>query len=132
MSFKVNLEKFIKDYEKALGSQSWSKVEPLIADAATVTFSNGDTYHGKSKIKAAFENNFAIIKNEKYTMENIRWLFNDDAVGVYTFDFKWKGIIKGTHTEGAGRGTSVIINEKGIWKLLTEHLGPMPKDAKNQ
>jgi len=120
-------DKFIEAYETALASQNWLNVAPLIAENATVTFSNGQTHIGTSEIRIAFEKNFAAIKNEKYKITNINWLLKNDSVGVYTFHFEWKGSIKGVDAQGAGIGTSVLINDGGQWKLLTEHLGTLPK-----
>ena len=125
---KMKHEQFIELYERALASQNWQNVEPLIAENATVTFSNGDQFKGKAEVRGAFEKNFSSIKNEKYVMQNIHWILKKCTMAVYSFDFNWKGIIKGEKRQGAGRGTSVIINEDGIWKLVSEHLGPFPKN----
>ena len=117
-------EDFIRSYEKALGTQDWNAVKPLIHENATVIFSNGSIHEGKSKVKTAFERNFSIIKSEKYSIENIKWKLINESIAVYLFDFYWKGFINGTLMEGSGRGSTVITYEKGRWFLLTEHLGP--------
>lgn len=118
---------FIKMYENALATQNWEKVSPLIAKNAVVTFSSGIVNKGKASIKKAFEHNFSVIKSEKYEVTNVDWIFENSTKAVYTFDFHWKGIINGNEVSGAGRGTSVLINENDTWLLLSEHLGPMPK-----
>lgn len=119
-------EKFIKTYESALATQDWAMVEPLIADKASVTFSNGTVHVGKAKIQAAFEHNFSMIKSEKYSIDNIVWLTKKAEYAVYLFEYNWAGIINNTSVSGSGIGTSVIIKEAGKWKLLTEHLGRKP------
>ncbi|MFS4491491.1 nuclear transport factor 2 family protein [Maribacter sp. 2308TA10-17] len=124
-------EQFIELYERALASQNWGNVEPLIAENATVTFSNGNLFKGKIELQGAFEKNFSAIKNEKYAMQNIHWVLKKPTMAVYTFDFNWTGIINGEKMQGVGRGTSVIINQNGIWKLISEHLGPFPKKLKS-
>ncbi|MCP4441811.1 MAG: nuclear transport factor 2 family protein [Aureispira sp.] len=124
----MEIEKFIEDYERALATQKWENLDPLICENATVTFSSGMVYKGKDQVKIAFERNFEAIKSEQYSIKNIDWLLKAESLGVYTFDFHWEGLIDNVLRKGAGRGTSVLIKENGYWKLLTEHLGPMPKN----
>ncbi|TPN82902.1 YybH family protein [Aquimarina algicola] len=119
----MNPEEFIKSYERALGTQDWKIIEPLIFENVSVTFSNGEVHIGKENVQKAFEKNFSIIKNEKYTIENIKWLVKDKKYAVYLFEFNWTGIIDGESRSGNGIGTSVLIKESARWKLLTEHLG---------
>lgn len=116
-------EDFIKAYENALATQSWKNIEPLISESASVTFSNGSVHFGKSKVQTAFENNFKKIKNEKYLVDNVRWLSKEEKFAVYLFDFHWTGIVNGKSVSGDGIGTSVLVKEHHNWKLLTEHLG---------
>ncbi len=119
----MNPEEFIKLYETALGTQDWKAVEPLVSENVSVTFSNGTVHIGKENVKKAFEKNFRLIKNEKYAVENIKWLVKDENYAVYLFEFHWTGIIDGKSVSGNGIGTSVLIKEDAKWKLLTEHLG---------
>ncbi len=123
----MNPEEFIKSYETALGTQDWKIVEPLISEEVSVTFSNETNHIGKENVQKAFEQNFEIIKNEKYAIENIKWVVRDKKYAVYTFEFNWTGIIDGKRVSGNGLGTSVLIKEDAKWKLLTEHLGRKPE-----
>ena len=116
-------EDFIRAYAQALGSQSWNEVDPLIHDDACVTFSNGTVHKGKADVKSAFERNFSLIKDEKYSITNVHWVIKGTEMAVYLFDYQWSGIIGGKAANGSGRGSSVLINENGRWKLLIEHLG---------
>ncbi len=119
----MNPEEFVKSYESALRTQDWNAVEPLVSENASVTFSNGIIHIGKENVQKAFEKNFSIIKNEKYIIENIKWLVKDTKYAVYLFEFNWTGIIDGKPRSGSGVGTSVLLKENARWKLLTEHLG---------
>lgn len=114
---------FIKAYETALATQNWLQVAPLIAEEASVTFSNGTVHIGKDKVQAAFEHNFTTIKSEKYSIDQVTWLRQEANYAVYLFEFNWTGIINNKSVSGSGIGTSVIIKENGRWQLLTEHLG---------
>ena len=116
-------EDFITAYESALATQNWTNIEPLIAESASVTFSNGSVHLGKSNVQKAFENNFKKIKNEAYAVDNVRWLSKEETFAVYLFDFHWTGIVNENSVSGNGIGTSVLVKENYSWKLLTEHLG---------
>jgi ketosteroid isomerase-like protein len=117
-------EEFIRTYEKALGSQDWGQVEPLVHADACVTFSNGRVHKGKAAVQKAFEHNFSLIKDEAYSMTNVHWVLKGNATAVYLFEFSWSGTINGKPAQGTGRGTSVLIREADAWQLLVEHLGP--------
>lgn len=117
-------EDFIQAYEQSLGTQDWNQVEPLIHPDVCVTFSNGAVHKGKSAVRSAFEVNFSLIQEEKYSMTNVHWVMKGDETAVYLFDFCWGGLINGTPASGGGRGTSVLIKEYDKWQLLVEHLGP--------
>lgn len=119
----MNPDNFITTYETALASQNWKAVEPLVSNHVSVTFSNGNVHQGKHEVQKAFENNFSKIKSEKYVMENIVWLKKEQTFAVYLFEFNWSGIVDNKLVSGSGIGTSVIIQEDKVWKLLTEHLG---------
>lgn len=76
-------EEFIKAYGAALASQDWKNVAPLVAEAVSVTFSDGSVHIGKVNVQAAFEKNFSIIKNEEYSIYNVRWLSREENFAVY-------------------------------------------------
>lgn len=116
-------EEFIKNYELALATQDWNCVSQLIHEDASVSFAEG-TFHSKSNVKKAFKRTFALIQDETYSVSNIKWIKKNDNFAVYTFNYKWSGIINGRYAEGSGRGTTVLINENKKWFLLTEHLSP--------
>lgn len=120
----MNPEEFIRAYEQALASQDWRNVDPLVHDNACVTFSNGTVHKGKPEVKSAFEKNFSLIKDEKYSISNVHWVNKGSETAIYLFDFNWSGIINDKPASGAGRGTSVLIKENEKWQLLVEHLGP--------
>lgn len=116
-------EEFIKTYEKALATQEWANIDPLIAEDAAVTFSNGVVHQGKMAIKKAYEKNFSLIQNENYSVSNVRWIKEETSFAVYLFDFEWDGIFHGKPASGRGIGTSIIIKESQNWILMAEHLG---------
>jgi len=120
----LNPEEFVRAYEQALATQDWMNVEPLVHNNACVTFSNGTVHKGKPEVRAAFEKNFSLIKDEEYSIANVHWVTKGSEMAVYLFDFSWSGIINDKQASGSGRGTSVLIKDGGKWQLIVEHLGP--------
>jgi hypothetical protein len=53
-------EDFIHAYKRALATQDWNRVEPLIHADACVTFSDGTVHRGKVAVQKAFEHNFSL------------------------------------------------------------------------
>ena len=114
---------FIKKYEQAISTQEWGNVDELIHPDCVVTFTNG-TYKGKPEVEKIFRKNFALIKDEKYSISNIHFVTEKTDYAVFIFNYHWSGIINGEPAEGSGRGTSVIIKSNDHWQLISEHLGP--------
>ncbi len=125
----MSAEDFIHAYQKALASQQWAFVEPLVHDNACVTFSNGAVHIGKAAVQSAYEANFSEIEDEDYRISNVHWVRRGEDACVYLFEFSWSGRINGQDVQGGGRGTSVLVREGSDWKLLVEHLGPPPVAA---
>ena len=117
-------EEFVGLYERALATQEWKSVAPLVHDDACVTFSNGAVHTGKDAVRTAYEANFAAIKGERYGISNVHWALRSGECCIYLFDFHWSGIIGRREVSGFGRGTSVIIRDEDGWVLAAEHLGP--------
>lgn len=116
-------ESLLKQYELALSSQSWGRVEPLMHKDVCVTFSNG-TFKGISDVRSVFVSNFSSIKDEEYKISNVHWAYKSETEAVCLYQFNWKGIINGEMCSGAGRGTSVLVFDDERWQIITEHLGP--------
>ena len=116
----------LKTYEKALATQQWENIAPLMHPDISVTFNNG-TYKGIAEVEGAFRKTFDLIEDETYTISNIHWIRNDESLAVCLYNFHWSGLINGQQASGGGRGTSVLVNENGRWLILTEHLGPEAK-----
>jgi ketosteroid isomerase-like protein len=117
-------EDFVTRYEKALATQEWDRVAPLIHPDCTVTFSNGTCHHGKEKVRAAFQRNFDLIEDEAYSITDLHWVVKSEGFAVFTYSFNWSGKVDGEDASGSGRGTSTLKSESGTWQLVSEHLGP--------
>ncbi|EPJ48035.1 MAG: hypothetical protein OFPII_08270 [Osedax symbiont Rs1] len=118
----MTVQNMMKQYQVALASQEWCNVDPLMHEDVCVTFSSG-TFYGKADVQKVFENNFYSILDEAYSISNLRWIFLGKESATCLYHFQWKGIINGQHCSGGGRGTSVLVQVGGKWKIITEHLG---------
>jgi ketosteroid isomerase-like protein len=117
-------EDFIRKYEAALATQKWEAVEPLMHLNCTVTFSDGSQHRGRKEVEKAFRKNFALIQDEKYAISKWHWIHKTEFFAVFTYLFDWSGVIDGKPVAGSGRGTSSLIQEGGVWLLVSENLGP--------
>ncbi|WP_166443050.1 YybH family protein [Phragmitibacter flavus] len=117
-------EDLVVAYEKALASQKWEAVEPLMDSRCTVTFSDGSVHRGIKEVEKAFRRNFALIEDEKYAISELHWMVKSDGFAVCTFVFEWSGRMEGQAVAGSGRGTWSMLKDGGTWKLVAEHLGP--------
>lgn len=116
-------QELMQKYEKALASQEWRNVKPLMHNDVCVTFSTG-TFKGISEVQQAFENNFSAIKDEQYSITNLHWAYLGKESAVCLYSFHWQGLINNQPASGSGRGTCMLVNSSGSWQILTEHLGP--------
>jgi ketosteroid isomerase-like protein len=117
----VTPQDLIQQYEEALASQEWQRVEPLMHDDVCVIFATG-TFKGKAEVQKAFEDNFSLIEDEKYSISNLHWVFLGNESATCLYDFHWQGLINAQPSSGGGRGTSVLLNVAGKWQILAEHL----------
>ena len=118
-------EDFMQAYETALATQDWNEVAPLMHEDVCVTFSSG-THKGIDEVRKAFERNFSLIESEHYEISDVHWVMSGDHTAVCLYTFRWRGIINGVSSGGEGRGTWALVRTPEGWKLLTEHLGPLP------
>jgi ketosteroid isomerase-like protein len=118
---QYELDTFLKAYEEASNSCDFKRVDPLIADHATYWFTNG-TFKGKTAIRKAFEDTWARIKDEKYTIREIEWVATNYWVSVCTYKFTSDGTVDGKRQIFEGKGTSVLKRIRGNWRVVHEHL----------
>lgn len=113
----------MREYERATATKDFSVVAPLIDPGAFYRFTDGD-FVGIEAIREAFNATWQRIKDEVYTLSNIRAIvWNNDLASV-TYDFTWEGEVDGTHKSGKGRGFNTLArNAEGklvIWnEILT-------------
>jgi ketosteroid isomerase-like protein len=121
----MTLAEFLREYERRTNTHRFEEVAPLIADDATYWFSDG-IFQGKDAIRRAFEQTWEVIKDEHYTIANVQWLVDEEQASVCTYFFHWQGNVDGEVRQGTGRGTSVLRKYGDDWKVVHEHLSPLP------
>tara|TARA_B110000305_G_C19246852_1_gene542768 strand:+ start:438 stop:812 length:375 start_codon:yes stop_codon:yes gene_type:complete len=118
-------EVLLKEYEQRLSAQKFEDVKPLIHKDAVFWFNDG-SYLGIDSIEAAFNKTFELIKEEKYWLTNVEWIYQSEDAASCHYQFNWEGIIEGVASAGGGRGTSVLRKTDGSWQIVHEHLSRNP------
>lgn len=116
---------FMREYAVQTNTHDFEQVAPLIAGGAVYFFSDG-SYTSVGDLRAAFERTWATIHDEDYRIEDVRWLARDERIAVCVYRFSWHGVVNGQPRDGVGRGTSVLARSQAGWRVIHEHLSPMP------
>ena len=121
LELQHELETFLEAYEQAANSRDFDRVTSLIADDALFWFTNG-TYDGKQAVRQAFEDTWARIKDENYTISGVEWIAKNYWVSSCTYRFTSDGTVDGQRQVYEGRGTNVLARIDGSWRVVHEHL----------
>lgn len=124
MSAQLDLTNLLSEYEKFANTNDFNSLLPFIDEQALYWFTNG-TYRGIEEIRRAFEETWAHIQKEKYTISDVSWLFANETEAVCTYHFCSDGIVDGKSQKYFGRGTNVLQKKNGHWKITHEHLSKM-------
>lgn len=117
----AELSAFVKKYEEATNSHNFNNVRPLIAPEAVYFFSNENLY-GIAEIEKAFTDTFNTIRDEVYSIRDVKWLAVSETAAVCVYNFHWVGTVDGKRKERSGRGTNALIKRDGEWLMVHEHL----------
>lgn len=123
---QLEVEAFLREYETATNSHNFENVRPLILSKAEYFFSN-ENLNGIDEIANAFIETFSSIKEETYTISDVRWTALSSDMAVCLYKFHWVGLVDGEQKSGEGRGTNVLIKKDGRWFMAHEHLSS-PRD----
>lgn len=116
---------FLHEYEQRANTHRFEEVASLIAENAIFWFSDG-SFQGKTAIKQAFERTWEYIQDEQYTIDQVKWLQENEQSAVCIYRFRWQGSVEGQIQQGMGRGTSVLNKINGRWQVIHEHLSVLP------
>ena len=99
---------------------SWT-VLPLISDDARFWFTNG-RFEGVSAVRRAFEATYDTIREEKYTISDVKWPVATYWNSVCAFNFRSDGVVAGARRTYEGYGTCILKRLNGSWRIVHEHL----------
>jgi len=122
----VRPEDTLKQYESKINLHDFDQLVPLISPDALFWFNDG-SYSGLDEIRNAFEATWRKFPLEHYWLDDIAWIATADNAAGCTYHFRWKAVIDGRALSGGGRGTTILRNENGMWKIVHEHLSQNPQ-----
>ncbi|GAA3597438.1 nuclear transport factor 2 family protein [Kribbella ginsengisoli] len=120
-SLGVELDAFMAEYGKLTNAHDVGRLRELIADDASYWFTDG-SYEGVEAIADAVQRTFDEIRDEVYTISDLRWVHVSADFAVVRYRFHWAGLVDGQQREGRGRGTNALARRNGRWQMLHEHL----------
>jgi ketosteroid isomerase-like protein len=119
---EASVAEFLKRFEQAQGTQSFSNVVDMIHPDAIFRFNDGD-YRGHAAIRKAFEETWAYdVTDERYHLADVEVMSTDADSATATFTFNWSGYGPDGPFHIVGRGTVVIVRHDGALKVAVEHL----------
>lgn len=121
IEWQHELDTFLEAYEKAANSRDFNNAEPLIAKDAVFEFTNG-TFEGIDAIRKAFEDTWNKIKDEIYTISDIKWTKVGYRDAECTYKFKSDGMINEKRQVYEGVGTNTFKRINGNWRITHEKL----------
>ncbi|MEV6410945.1 DUF4440 domain-containing protein [Kribbella sp. NPDC051718] len=120
-SLSVELDAFLVEYGKRTNAHDVGRLRELIADDASYWLTDG-AYEGVEAIAAAVQRTFDAIRDEVYTISDVRWVYVSADFAVVRYRFHWVGFVDGRRCEGRGRGTNALARREGRWQMVHEHL----------
>ena len=115
------LNAFIQQYVNATNSHQFANVEPLLLPNAVYWF-NKSSSQGIAEIKTSFERTWSVLPDEVYGIEKVKWLTIAVNSATCIYEYTYEGTHQGKPVTGRGRGTSVLVKQKGRWLIAHEHL----------
>ena len=101
----------------------------VIAPDAWFVFTDKQ-HRGIDEVRVAFQQTWASLPDEVYTMSNPQWLSRDANSAVVVFRYAYKGTLKsGQALAGGGHGTNLFKRTPLGWRMAYEHLSHDPKPS---
>lgn len=107
------------EYEKAMRQRDADALAPLLADELIVSEGNGNTY-GKAQLLQGLKANTNQSQYDDYHFEEMTTnVYRDSA--VVNLVVVMKGRSKNGEFNGRMRSTSMVVKQKGQWKVVAFH-----------
>lgn len=119
------LSEFMRSYWEAASSCDFDLVKPFISEEASFFFTEG-AFNGIDQIEKSFENTWAAISHERYSVDEINWPTVGESLAFCTYRFTSEGDINGTHRVLRDLGTNILERRDAKLLIVHEHLGVIP------
>lgn len=101
----MNPEDVLNSYGMLINRHDFDLLKPMISEDAVFWFNDGS--------------HSAIV--------DIRWLAKDERTAGCIYRFRWQAMVGGEVVSGGGRGTTLLREESGVWRIIHEHLSQIPR-----
>ncbi len=126
---RESVVQFLNLFEEIAEAENFDQVQDMVHDNAFFRFNDGD-FVGKQAVRGAFEKTWkgsANVRKERFYLTDIQVLSLDAASATATYTYNWEGNMDGKSFRIQGRGTRVLVVEKGRLQIIHEHLSRYPK-----
>ena len=126
---KESVVQFLNRFEEIAEKEDFDLVQEMVHEEAFFRFNDGD-FLGRQAVRAAFEKTWkgsSSVKKERFYLTDIVVLSTDNASATATYTYNWEGAQDGRQFRIQGRGTRVLVKEKGRLQIIHEHLSRFPK-----
>ena len=120
--------RFLHHFEAVAMEEDFDLLHDMIDDNAVFRFNDGD-FVGREAIRRAFEKTWRgdpTVKKARMFLSDIVVLTTDQASASATYTYHWEGSQAGRTFTIQGRGTRVLVHERGQLRILHEHLSRFP------
>lgn len=120
---------FLNLFEDIAANENFDLLAHMVHDRAFFRFNDGD-FRGKAAVRGAFEKTWkgdGNVRKERFYLTDIEVLSVDVRSAAATYTYNWEGSMDGQSFRIQGRGTRVMVVEKGRIQIIHEHLSRFPR-----
>ena len=120
--------RFLNHFEDVAMKEDFSLLEDMIDERAYFRFNDGD-FVGRQAIRASFEKTWKgdpTVKKARFYLSDIVVLTTDTSSATATYTYNWEGTQGNREFEIKGRGTRVLVQFGGRFRIIHEHLSRRP------
>ena len=123
---------FLAEFESLAEREDFELIESMIDEQAYFRFNDGD-FLGRSAIRAAFEKTWRgdpTVKKARFCLTDVMVVTTDQRSATATYTYHWEGAQGDRQFAVKGRGTRVVVQESGRFRIVHEHLSRFPSPQK--
>jgi ketosteroid isomerase-like protein len=119
---------FLHEFERLAEKEDFSLIRDMIDERAFFRFNDGD-FVGRPAIQAIFEKTWRgdpTVKKARFYLTDITVLTVDERTATATYTYNWEGSQGDRKFSVRGRGTRVLAQSPGGFRIVHEHLSRFP------